>query len=105
MQFREYSTKYNNAYGFHIHILESQRGPDTLSVFKKLFIAVFLNHMDPRVSDGLENRDYGHRDSSRCQRVTLYPQQLTLNSSPSGGRSVDIVRSRTQAMEFSFNFS
>jgi hypothetical protein len=49
---------------------------------------------------GLENRDYGRRDSSRWQRCTLYPQQLTLTSSTSGGRSVGIVRSRTQAMEF-----
>jgi hypothetical protein len=51
---------------------------------------------------GLENREYGRRDSSRWQRGTLYPQQLTLTSSTSGGRSVGIVRSRTQAMEFSF---
>jgi hypothetical protein len=49
---------------------------------------------------GLENRDYGHKDSSRWQRGTLYPQQLTLTSSISGGRSVGIVRSRTQTMEF-----
>jgi hypothetical protein len=34
-------------------------------------------------------------------RGTLYPQQLTLTSSASGCRSVGIVRSRTQAMEFS----
>jgi hypothetical protein len=50
---------------------------------------------------GLENRDYGLRDSSRWQRGTLYPQQLTLTSSTRGGRSVSIVHSRTQAMEFS----
>jgi hypothetical protein len=50
---------------------------------------------------GLENRDYGRRDSSRWQRSTLYPQKLTLMSSTSSGRSVGIVRSRTQAMEFS----
>jgi hypothetical protein len=52
---------------------------------------------------GLENRDYGRRDSSRWQLGTLYPQQLTLTSSTSGGRSVGILRSRTQAMEF-FSF-
>jgi hypothetical protein len=51
---------------------------------------------------GLENRDYGPRDSSHLQRGTPYPQQLALTSSTSGGRSVGIVRSRTQAMEFSF---
>jgi hypothetical protein len=51
---------------------------------------------------GLENRDYGRRDSSRCHRGTLYLQQLTLTSSTSGGCSVGIVRSQTLAMEFSF---
>jgi hypothetical protein len=46
---------------------------------------------------GLENRDYGRRDQSRG---TLYPQMLTLTSPTSGGHSVRIVRSRTQATEF-----
>jgi hypothetical protein len=49
---------------------------------------------------GLENRDYGCRDPSRRPRDTLYPQSLALTSSTSGGRSVGIVRSRTQATEF-----
>jgi hypothetical protein len=35
--------------------------------------------------------------------VALYPQKLALTS-PSSGRSIGIVRSRTQAMEFSFSF-
>jgi hypothetical protein len=35
-------------------------------------------------------------------RGTLYPQKLALTSSTSGGRSVGIVRSRTQATKFSF---
>jgi hypothetical protein len=39
----------------------------------------------------LENRDYG--------RGTLYPQKLATTSPRSGGRSVGIVRSRTQTME------
>jgi hypothetical protein len=52
---------------------------------------------------GLENREYGRRDPSRWQRGTLYPQQLTLTSSTNGGRSVGIVRSQTQAMEFCFS--
>jgi hypothetical protein len=51
---------------------------------------------------GLENREYGHRDPSRWPRGTLYPQKLALTSPTSGGRSVGIVRSRTQATEFSF---
>jgi hypothetical protein len=51
---------------------------------------------------GLENREYGRRDPSRLPRDTLYPQKLALTSLPSGGRSVGIVRSPTQATEFRF---
>jgi hypothetical protein len=50
---------------------------------------------------GLENRDYGRRDPSRWPRGTLYPQKLGLTSPTSSGRSVGIVRSRTQATQFS----
>jgi hypothetical protein len=59
-----------------------------------------------RKSNGsrLENRDYGRRDSSRGPRGTLYPQELALPSLTRGGRSLGIVRSRTQATEFSFSF-
>jgi hypothetical protein len=56
------------------------------------------------MGSGLENRDYGRRDSSRWPRDTLYPQKLALTSLTSGGRSACIVRSRAQAMEFSFQF-
>jgi hypothetical protein len=52
---------------------------------------------------GLENREYGRRDLSRWQRGTLYPQKVALTSLTSGGRSVGIVRSRTQSTEFSFS--
>jgi hypothetical protein len=48
---------------------------------------------------GLESREYGRRDPSRCLRDTAYPQKLTLTSPTSGGRSVGIVRSRTKATE------
>jgi hypothetical protein len=48
----------------------------------------------------LENRDYGRRDQSRWPRGTLYPQKLAITSPTSGGRSVVIVRSRNQTMEF-----
>jgi hypothetical protein len=41
----------------------------------------------------------------RVARVTLYPQKLALISLTSGGDSVGIVCSRTQATEFSFSFS
>jgi hypothetical protein len=49
----------------------------------------------------LENREYGRRDPSRWPRGTLYPQKLATTSPKGGGRSVGIVRSRTQTMEFS----
>jgi hypothetical protein len=48
----------------------------------------------------LENREYGRRDTSHWPRGTLYPQKLAITSPTSGGRSVSIVRSRTQTMEF-----
>jgi hypothetical protein len=51
---------------------------------------------------GLESREYGSRDPSRFSRGTLYPQKLALTSLTSDGRSVGIVRSWTQATEFSF---
>jgi hypothetical protein len=49
----------------------------------------------------LENREYGRRDPSRWPRGTFYPLKLAITSPTSGGRSVGIVRSRTQTMEFS----
>jgi hypothetical protein len=48
---------------------------------------------------GLESREYGGRDLSRWPRDTLHPQKLALTSPTSGGRSIGIVRSRTQATE------
>jgi hypothetical protein len=48
---------------------------------------------------GLESREYGGRDTSRLPRGTLYPQKLELTLPTSGGRSVGIVCSRTQATE------
>jgi hypothetical protein len=47
----------------------------------------------------LENREYGCRDPSRRLRDTLYPQTLALTSPTSGGRSIDMVRSRARATE------
>jgi hypothetical protein len=52
-------------------------------------------------SSGLEMQEYGCRDQSRWPCGTLYLQKLPLTSLR-GSRSVRIVRSRTQAMEFSF---
>jgi hypothetical protein len=53
---------------------------------------------------GLENREYDRRDPSCLPRDTLSPQKLALTSLASGGRSVGIVRSRTQATEYVFVF-
>jgi hypothetical protein len=53
---------------------------------------------------GLESREYGRRDPSLWPRGALYPQTLALTSPTSGGRSVGIVRSRTQATEFAVLF-
>jgi hypothetical protein len=51
----------------------------------------------------VERREYCRWDPSRRPRGTLYPQKLTLTSPTSGGRSVGIVRSRTQTTEFLIN--
>jgi hypothetical protein len=48
-------------------------------------------------SFGLESREYGRKDPSRWPRDTLYPQKLALNSPISGGCSVGIICSQTQA--------
>jgi hypothetical protein len=48
---------------------------------------------------GLENRDYGRRDTSHWPRDTFYQQTLALTSRTSSGRSVGIVCSRTKATE------
>jgi hypothetical protein len=52
----------------------------------------------------LENGEYGRSDSLRWPRDTLCPQRLALTSTTSGGRSVGIIPSRTQATEFFFYF-
>jgi hypothetical protein len=49
----------------------------------------------------LENREYGRRDPSSWPRGTLYQRKLALTLPTSGGRSIGIVRSRTQTTEFS----
>jgi hypothetical protein len=52
------------------------------------------------VTSGLENRDYGRRESAALtMRHPLYLQKLALTSPTSGGRSVGIVRSRTKDTE------
>jgi hypothetical protein len=54
----------------------------------------------PRIN-GLESREYGRRDPSRWPRDTFYQQKLALTSTTSDGHSAGIVRSRTEATEFS----
>jgi hypothetical protein len=51
---------------------------------------------------GLEIRKCGHRDPSHWPRGILYLQKLALTLPTSGGCSVGVFRSRTQATEFSF---
>jgi hypothetical protein len=51
-------------------------------------------------SSCLENREYGRRHPSRRPCSTLYPQTLAITSPTIGGRSVGIVFSQTQTMEF-----
>jgi hypothetical protein len=53
---------------------------------------------------GLESREYGRKNPPRWSRGNLYPQKLALTSPTSGGRSVGIVRSRTQTTEVFFSF-
>jgi hypothetical protein len=55
-------------------------------------------------SSGPENRDHGRTGSITLNYVIhLYQQKLALTSPTSGGRSVGIVCSRTQATEFVFD--
>jgi hypothetical protein len=51
---------------------------------------------------GLENREDGRGDTLRWPRDTLYPQELVLTSPTCGGRSVGVVRLRTENTEFVF---
>jgi hypothetical protein len=49
---------------------------------------------------GLEIREYGRGDPDADYATFLHPQKLALTSPTSGGRSVGIFRSRTQATDF-----
>jgi hypothetical protein len=50
---------------------------------------------------GLESREYDRRDPARWPRGILYPQTLGLTFLTSDCYSIGIVRSLTQATEFS----
>jgi hypothetical protein len=77
-------------------VVDLKRGP--------LRLVSTIEELLERIISGcdLEIRECGRREPSRWPRGTLYPQKLTLTSLTSGGRSVGIVRSWTQATEFSF---
>jgi hypothetical protein len=49
----------------------------------------------------LQSREYGRTDPLSWPHNTFYPQKLALTSPTSDSVSVGIVRSRTQAPEFS----
>jgi hypothetical protein len=81
---------------YHIswEVVGLERGP--LSTIEELLERKSSNSV-------LRNRDYG-LGIRRADHVTpLYPQKLEVGWPTSGGRSVGIVRSRTQATEFSFS--
>jgi hypothetical protein len=62
--------------------------PDEIKTFQN------ISHRGP------ENRDYGRGGIRLADYATpLYLQKLALNSPTSGGHSVGIVRSQTQATE------
>jgi hypothetical protein len=81
----------------------SSRGPGSILERGPLSLVSAIEELLGRksIGSGLENREYGRRGS-----VTLttwhYPQKFALSSPKSGVRSVGIVRSRNQAMEFFF---
>jgi hypothetical protein len=49
---------------------------------------------------GLENQDYGRKETAALTTPHFFPQKLALTSLTSGGRTVGIVRSRILATEF-----
>jgi hypothetical protein len=56
--------------------------------------------LEKKSGSGLQSREYGRKDPWRWPRGSLHPPNLALTSPTTGGRSVGIVRSRTQATEF-----
>jgi hypothetical protein len=76
-------------------VVDLERGP--LSLVNTTEVLLWRNS----IGFGLESREYGRRYSSRWPRGTLYPQKkLALTSLTSGGRSVGIVRLRTEDTSF-----
>jgi hypothetical protein len=86
----------SRSYQIFWEVVGLERGPFSL--------VSTIEELPERKSSGfsLEIREYGRKDPSRWSRDTLYPQKLAPTSPTSGGRSVGIVRSWTEATEFSF---
>jgi hypothetical protein len=86
-------------------MFDSQRYNISWEVRGPLSLVSTTEELLGRNSSGfdLENRDYGRRYPLCWPLNALYPQKLALTSPAGGGRSVGIVRSRTQATEFILN--
>jgi hypothetical protein len=63
-----------------------------------MYIIIYFKMLS--IITSLEILKYGRGDPLRWPRDTLYRQKLALTSPTSGGRSVGIVCSQTQATEY-----
>jgi hypothetical protein len=89
----------SQCYQIFWEVVGLERGPISL-------VSVIEGLLERKSSgSGLENLKYTNRDPSRWPRDTHYPQKLALTSPTCGGRSVGVVRSRTQATKFMLNVS
>jgi hypothetical protein len=83
---------------FFWEVVDLKQGPFSLVSTTEELLERWISGSD------LKSREYDRRDSSRCQSSSLYQQKLALTPPTRGDSSVGIVRSRTQATEFSFCF-
>jgi hypothetical protein len=78
------------------------RGPGSIPCATRFSVSLVSTIEKPlerkRSGSGLEIGNYGRKGSAAL--TPLYPQKLVLTSPKNGGRSVSIVRSRTQVTEF-----
>jgi hypothetical protein len=88
----------SQSYQIFCQVVGPERGPLSLVSTTEELVGRNSN------GSGLENREYGARDPSHWQHGIPYPQKLALISPTSGGHSVGMFRSQTQATEFSFLF-
>jgi hypothetical protein len=86
---------HSRRYQIFWEVVSLERGP--------LSLVSTTDELLGRKSSGscLETREYGRRNSSLWPRDILWRQKLALTSPISGCLSVGIVRSRTEATEFS----